>query len=146
MIPWHGARGRRGRYSWRICHSVVIRVVRNNWCIVEIVTHIRLRELGKSEDKVDKASVRKEVDLEEYHSVAEMDLPIAKEGMQMQSNGYHKRDRRDGKCRGKVQVPRQGRWTEAKELHKTDVDGLLIKIAETEGLRVDAGALDQGTK
>ncbi|RWW21452.1 hypothetical protein GW17_00014390 [Ensete ventricosum] len=35
---------------------------------------------------------------------------------------------------------------EAKELHKTDVDELLIKIAESEGLRVDAGVLDQGTK
>ncbi|RWW85525.1 hypothetical protein BHE74_00005782 [Ensete ventricosum] len=34
----------------------------------------------------------------------------------------------------------------AKELHKTSVDGLLIKIAESEGLRVDAGVLDQGTK
>ncbi|RWW32407.1 hypothetical protein GW17_00002918 [Ensete ventricosum] len=35
---------------------------------------------------------------------------------------------------------------EAKKLHKIDVDGLLIKIAESEGLRVDAGVLDQGTK
>ncbi|RRT46305.1 hypothetical protein B296_00007238 [Ensete ventricosum] len=35
---------------------------------------------------------------------------------------------------------------EAKELHKTSVDGLLIKIVESERLRVDAGVLDQGTK
>ncbi|RZS11567.1 hypothetical protein BHM03_00042909 [Ensete ventricosum] len=35
---------------------------------------------------------------------------------------------------------------EAKKLHKTNVDGLLIKIAESEGLQVDAGVLDQGTK
>ncbi|RRT55957.1 hypothetical protein B296_00044476 [Ensete ventricosum] len=35
---------------------------------------------------------------------------------------------------------------EAKELHKTSVNGLLIKIVENEGLRVDAGVLDQGTK
>ncbi|RWV77769.1 hypothetical protein BHE74_00035899 [Ensete ventricosum] len=34
-----------------------------------------------------KASVRKEVDLEERHSAVEADLPIAKEGMQMQGNG-----------------------------------------------------------
>ncbi|RWV88809.1 hypothetical protein GW17_00049076 [Ensete ventricosum] len=34
-----------------------------------------------------KASVRKEVDSEEHHSVVEADLPIAKEGMQMQGNG-----------------------------------------------------------
>ncbi|RZR72797.1 hypothetical protein BHM03_00017139 [Ensete ventricosum] len=34
-----------------------------------------------------KASVRKEVDSEEHHSAAEADLPIAKEGMQMQGNG-----------------------------------------------------------
>ncbi|RRT64963.1 hypothetical protein B296_00003888 [Ensete ventricosum] len=45
-------------------------------------------------------------------------------------------------CKGKLQVPRQGRRVEAKELHKTGVDGLLIKIAEIEGLRVDAGVLD----
>ncbi|RWV96042.1 hypothetical protein GW17_00041280, partial [Ensete ventricosum] len=34
-----------------------------------------------------KASVRKEVDSEERHSAIEADLPIAKEGMKMQSNG-----------------------------------------------------------
>ncbi|RRT32653.1 hypothetical protein B296_00015157 [Ensete ventricosum] len=34
-----------------------------------------------------KASVRKEVDSKEHHSAAEVDLPIAKEGMQMQGNG-----------------------------------------------------------
>ncbi|RZS07205.1 hypothetical protein BHM03_00037998, partial [Ensete ventricosum] len=33
--------------------------------------------------------------------------------------------------------PREGGRAEAKELHKTGVDGLLIKIAESEGLRVD---------
>ncbi|RRT31147.1 hypothetical protein B296_00056343 [Ensete ventricosum] len=32
---------------------------------------------------------------------------------------------------------------ETKKLHKTDVDGLLIKIAKSEGLPVDAGVLDQ---
>ncbi|RRT64849.1 hypothetical protein B296_00011893 [Ensete ventricosum] len=34
-----------------------------------------------------KTSVRKEVDLAKHHSTAEADLPIAKEGMQMQGNG-----------------------------------------------------------
>ncbi|RRT33350.1 hypothetical protein B296_00057658 [Ensete ventricosum] len=34
-----------------------------------------------------KVSVRKEVDSEEHHSVAKVDLLIAKEGMQMQDNG-----------------------------------------------------------
>ncbi|RWV85378.1 hypothetical protein GW17_00052835 [Ensete ventricosum] len=51
-----------------------------------------------------------------------------------------------GECKGKLQVPRQGGRAEAKELHKIGIDGLLIKIAEREGLRVDAGVLDQGTK
>ncbi|RRT31470.1 hypothetical protein B296_00057104 [Ensete ventricosum] len=57
-----------------------------------------------------------------------------------------KRGRGDGECKGKLQVPRQDRRAEAKKLHKTDFDELLIKIAESEGLRVDAGVLDQGTK
>ncbi|RWV81900.1 hypothetical protein GW17_00056642 [Ensete ventricosum] len=40
----------------------------------------------------------------------------------------------------------EGGRAEAKELHKTSIDGLLIKIVESEGLQVDAGVLDQGTK
>ena len=35
-----------------------------------------------------------------------------------------------------LQVPRQGCRAEAKELHKIDVNELLIKIAESRGLRV----------
>ncbi|RWW15487.1 hypothetical protein GW17_00020680 [Ensete ventricosum] len=35
---------------------------------------------------------------------------------------------------------------EAKELHKTGVDGLLIKRAKSDGLWVDTRVLDQGTK
>ncbi|RRT61598.1 hypothetical protein B296_00029941 [Ensete ventricosum] len=46
----------------------------------------------------------------------------------------------------KLQVPRQGRRAEIKELYKTGVNRLLIKIVENEGLRVDVGMLDQGTK
>ncbi|RWW41618.1 hypothetical protein BHE74_00052884 [Ensete ventricosum] len=34
-----------------------------------------------------KALVRKEVDSKEHHSAAEADLPIVKEGVQMQGNG-----------------------------------------------------------
>ncbi|RRT66142.1 hypothetical protein B296_00002553 [Ensete ventricosum] len=56
-----------------------------------------------------------------------------------------KRSRGGGEYRGKLQVPRQGGRAEAEELHKTGVDGLLIKIAESEGLQVDTGVLDQGT-
>ncbi|RWV76840.1 hypothetical protein GW17_00062439 [Ensete ventricosum] len=55
-----------------------------------------------------------------------------------------KRGRGGREC--KLQVPRQGRRPEAKELHKTGVDRLLIKIAKSEGHWVDAGVLDQGTK
>ncbi|RRT73755.1 hypothetical protein B296_00007498 [Ensete ventricosum] len=72
-----------------------------------------------------KALVRKEVDLKECH--------IVKEAEEVENAE-------------KLQVPRQGKKAEAKEHHNTGVDDLLIKIAESEGLRVDAGELDQGTK
>ncbi|RWV78356.1 hypothetical protein GW17_00060690 [Ensete ventricosum] len=48
---------------------------------------IHLREPGKSKDKADNASVRKEVDSDECYSVAEADLPIVKKGTHMQGNG-----------------------------------------------------------
>ncbi|RWV79636.1 hypothetical protein GW17_00059199 [Ensete ventricosum] len=54
-----------------------------------------------------------------------------------------KRGQGGGEYRDKLQVPRQGRRAEAKKLHKTSVNGLHIKIVESEGLRVDAGVLDQ---
>ncbi|RZS13938.1 hypothetical protein BHM03_00045579 [Ensete ventricosum] len=54
-----------------------------------------------------------------------------------------KRGRGGGQCKGKLQVPRQGVKAEAKKLHETYIDGLLIKIAESEGLRVDAGVYGQ---
>ncbi|RWW15545.1 hypothetical protein GW17_00020620 [Ensete ventricosum] len=57
-----------------------------------------------------------------------------------------KRSQGGGEYRGKLQVSRQGGRAEAKELHKTDVDGLLIKIAESKGLWVDADVFDQGTE
>ncbi|RRT69322.1 hypothetical protein B296_00013758 [Ensete ventricosum] len=62
-----------------------------------------------------------------------------------ESNG-RKRGRGGGECRGKLQVPKQGGRAEAKELHKTSVDELLIKITESEGLQVDAGVLDREIK
>ncbi|RZR88352.1 hypothetical protein BHM03_00015911 [Ensete ventricosum] len=58
----------------------------------------------------------------------------------------HKRGRGGGECKGKLQVPRQGGRAVAKELHNIGVDELLIKITESEGLKVDVGVLDQGTK
>ncbi|RZR98539.1 hypothetical protein BHM03_00027907 [Ensete ventricosum] len=56
-----------------------------------------------------------------------------------------KKGRGGGECRGKQQVSRQGERAEAMELHMTDVDELLIKIAESERLRVNA-VLNQETK
>ncbi|RWV95981.1 hypothetical protein GW17_00041345, partial [Ensete ventricosum] len=53
-------------------------------------------------------------------------------------NVGRKRGRRGGECRGKFQVLRQGERAEAMKLQKIGVDGLLIKIAESEGLWVDA--------
>ncbi|RRT35896.1 hypothetical protein B296_00021219 [Ensete ventricosum] len=44
-------------------------------------------ESGGAQLPKSKASVRKEVDSEEHHSATEADLPIAKEGTQMQDNG-----------------------------------------------------------
>ncbi|RZR89806.1 hypothetical protein BHM03_00017602 [Ensete ventricosum] len=57
-----------------------------------------------------------------------------------------KMGRGGGECRSKLQVPRQGGRVEAKELHKTAVNGLLFKITESEKLQVDAGVLDQEKK
>ncbi|RWW30482.1 hypothetical protein GW17_00004946 [Ensete ventricosum] len=54
-----------------------------------------------------------------------------------------KKGRRSGEYKGKLQVPRQDGRVEAEELHKTGVDRLLIKIIESEGLRIDARVLDQ---
>ncbi|RWW38352.1 hypothetical protein BHE74_00056417, partial [Ensete ventricosum] len=52
----------------------------------------------------------------------------------------HIRLREPGKSEDKAET------AEAKELHKTGVDGLLIKRVESEGPWVDTGVLDQGTK
>ncbi|RRT47796.1 hypothetical protein B296_00037494 [Ensete ventricosum] len=130
------------------CHSVAIRVVRNKWCITEIVLvgdrgprsrnwctnsseenrigaspatrwrrlckrvavflsidqgellrrHSGVEQVVERDEEAttspeglsypkSKLLGRKEVDSEERHSAVEADLPIAKEGMQMQGNG-----------------------------------------------------------
>ncbi|RRT32689.1 hypothetical protein B296_00047359 [Ensete ventricosum] len=97
--------------------------------------HIRLREPGKSEDKADTMVPQRR----DFCGVIN---PL----LSWRESIGRKRDQGGGKCRGKLQVPRYDRRAEAKELHKTDVDRLLIKIVESEGLRVDAGVLDQGMK
>ncbi|RZR74091.1 hypothetical protein BHM03_00032063 [Ensete ventricosum] len=132
--------------------------------------HIRLREPDKSDDKANgveaggrkgrgsdnessgaqlpksKASVRKEVDSKERHSARRDFRGVIDPLLSWRESIGRKRGRGGGEYKGKLQVPRQGGRAEAKELHKTGVDGLLIKIAESEGLWIDAGVLDQGTK
>ncbi|RZS01138.1 hypothetical protein BHM03_00030943 [Ensete ventricosum] len=53
---------------------------------IDLTKVVALRSEGLSYPKAI-ASARKEVDLEEHHSVAEADLLITKEGTQMQGNG-----------------------------------------------------------
>ncbi|RWV85784.1 hypothetical protein GW17_00052400 [Ensete ventricosum] len=91
--------------------------------------YIRLREPDKSEDKTER----------DFRGVID---PL----LSWRESIGRKRGRGDGECKGKLQVPRQGGRTKVKELHKTGVDGLLIKIVECKGLWVDIGVLDQGTK
>ncbi|RRT55330.1 hypothetical protein B296_00004975 [Ensete ventricosum] len=104
----------------------MVRVTRELDCFS---AHIRLMERSKSEDKT------------EYDLRGVIDpLLLWRESIS------HKRGRGGGECRGKLQVLRQGRRAVAKELYKIGVDELLIKITKSEGLRVDAGVLDQGMK
>ncbi|RRT76463.1 hypothetical protein B296_00008087 [Ensete ventricosum] len=92
--------------------------------------HIRFREPDKSKDKA------------ECGTSVESSIPCSHRGRSLVVKG----GQGGGEFNGKLQVPRLGGRVEAKKLHKTDVDGLFIKIAESEGLRVDAGVLDQGMK
>ncbi|RZR80598.1 hypothetical protein BHM03_00006652 [Ensete ventricosum] len=92
-------------------------------------SYIRLRELDKLEDKAER----------DFRGVIDP-LLLCRESV------GRKKGRGAREYRGKLQVLRQDGRAEAKELHKTDVDGLLIKIAESERLQVDARVLDQGTK
>ncbi|RWW89690.1 hypothetical protein BHE74_00001275 [Ensete ventricosum] len=97
--PYEGSRHRRWNMERRHGAFLGQRATRELDCFS---AHIRLREPGKSEDKAEwskgrgsddessgaqlpksKASARKEMDSEEHHSAAEVDLLIAKEGMKM---------------------------------------------------------------
>ncbi|RWW16008.1 hypothetical protein GW17_00020128 [Ensete ventricosum] len=110
--------------------------------------HIRLRETGQSDDKAEcKAMDNSAMGLavpwyRRGETSVESSIPCSHGRRALVVKG----DQGGRVCNGKLQVPRQGGRAEAKELHKTSVDGLLIKIAKIEGLRVDAGVLDQGTK
>ncbi|RZS29427.1 hypothetical protein BHM03_00063158 [Ensete ventricosum] len=111
--------------------------------------HIRLREPDKSEDKVKcKTTDIRAMGLAapRYHrggTSVESSIPCSHGGRALVVKGV---DREGRECKGKLKVPRQGGRAKAKELHKTGVDGLLIKIVESERIRVDVGVLDQGTK
>ncbi|RRT74044.1 hypothetical protein B296_00005982 [Ensete ventricosum] len=116
--------------------------------------YIQLRESDKLEDKAEGGSI----DCEERdkcratnswamgwqrHGIAEAELRGVIDPLLLWRESVGRKRGGGGReCRGKLQVPRQGGRAEANELHKTGVDGLLIKIAESEGLRIDAGVLD----
>ncbi|RWW12033.1 hypothetical protein GW17_00024317 [Ensete ventricosum] len=95
---------------------------------------IRLREPDKSEDKVEsymRIVVCLSIDQGEHRGVevgveATMMLVVkgAEEVENIEANSKYQ-DR-----------------AEAKELHKTGIGELLIKLIESEGLRIDAGVLD----
>ncbi|RWV77912.1 hypothetical protein GW17_00061201 [Ensete ventricosum] len=90
---------------------------------------IRLRELDKSEDKA------------KGGTFVESLIPYSQGGRSLAIKGAEEVE--SAEANSKYQ---QGKRVEAKEFYKTDVDGLLIKIAKSERLRVDAGVLNQGTK
>ncbi|RRT49512.1 hypothetical protein B296_00005652 [Ensete ventricosum] len=107
---------------------IILRYNWSNWRVGLLQCSYSLKGAGKSEDKAeDGTSVKSSI-------------PCSQGGRALVIKGAKE------VCNGKLQVPRQGERAEAKELHKTSVDGLLIKIAESEGLWVDVGVLDQGTK
>ncbi|RZR73267.1 hypothetical protein BHM03_00022058 [Ensete ventricosum] len=61
---------------------IIQRYDRSGWIVIERGEEATTSPEGLIYPK-SKVSVRKEVDLEERHSTAEADLPIAKKGMQM---------------------------------------------------------------
>ncbi|RWV89880.1 hypothetical protein GW17_00047954 [Ensete ventricosum] len=79
--------------SWRVgllqcSHSLKgARQVRGQGQVVERGEEAMMSPVGLNYPK-SKVLVRKEVDSEERHSAVEADLPIMKERMQMQDNGY----------------------------------------------------------
>ncbi|RWW63377.1 hypothetical protein BHE74_00029448 [Ensete ventricosum] len=116
--------------------------------------YIRLREPGKSEDKAENGSTdREERDagarqriVEPWYrrggTSVESLIPCSHGERALVINGAEELENAEANSR----YQDRGGRVEAKELHKTDVDGLLIKIAESEGLRIDARVLDQGIK
>ncbi|RWV88341.1 hypothetical protein GW17_00049583 [Ensete ventricosum] len=109
--------------------------------------YIRLRESEKSEEKAEGVEAVVERSEEVTMSPEGLSYPKSKASVRRERESIsRKTGLGGGECRGKLQVPRQGGRVEAKELHKTGANELLIKIAESEGLRIDAGVLDQGTK
>ncbi|RRT67503.1 hypothetical protein B296_00001901 [Ensete ventricosum] len=126
------AKATHGEVIVRVHH---IRIFRVTGELDYFSAYIRLREPGKSEDKANTMVLQRW----DFRGVIDPLLSWRK------SIG-RKRGRGGRECKGKLQIPRQGGRAEAKKFHKTDVNGLLIKIVESEGLRVDAGVLDQGTK
>ncbi|RWW43070.1 hypothetical protein BHE74_00051309 [Ensete ventricosum] len=121
--------------------------------------HIHLREPDKSEDKTEgRPTDRKERDADVRQQIVGL---WATSVMVPQRQDFHgvidlllswresigrKRGQGGGECRGKFQVSRQDKRKEVNKLYKISINRLLIKIAESGGLRVDVGVLDQGTK
>ncbi|RWW22604.1 hypothetical protein BHE74_00002117 [Ensete ventricosum] len=120
-----------------------------------------------------KASIRNEMDSEVYHSTVEVDLPMARKGYRCEAIDSRVMSlvvpwyRKGGTSvelsipcsyRGRALVVKRVKEVEnaeanskykdraeAKELHKTGVDGLLIKIAESEGLPYGRSEFDYST-
>ncbi|URE40935.1 hypothetical protein MUK42_15299 [Musa troglodytarum] len=100
------------------------------------------------------------VDSKECRSATEADLPIAKKGRTCETTDSSAmgmtapRYRRGGiSVESSIPCSHGGRALgreigrgETGELHKTGINGFLIKIAVSEGLRVDARVHDQGMK
>ncbi|RRT49103.1 hypothetical protein B296_00039971 [Ensete ventricosum] len=107
--------------------------------------YIRLREPDKSEDKADSANVATK-EAKENRIGMSTAIRWWRSCMRVRESIGRERGRRCGECRDKLQVPGQYRRAKVKELHKTSINELLIKIAESEGLQVDVGVLDQETK
>ncbi|RWW37645.1 hypothetical protein BHE74_00057209 [Ensete ventricosum] len=110
----------------------MVRVTRELDCFN---AHIRLKEPSKSKDKVEcKATDSKAMSLATLcycrgRTSMESSIPCSHGGRALVVKGAEEVEN-----------------AEAKKLHKTDIDELLIKIAENDGLWVDVGVLDQGTK
>ncbi|RRT40206.1 hypothetical protein B296_00040884 [Ensete ventricosum] len=103
--------------------------------------YIRLREPNKSEDKTEAMSLAAPWYRRGGTSVESL-IPCSYGERALVINGAEELENAEANSR----YQDRGGRVEAKELHKTDVDGLLIKIAESEGLRIDARVLDQGMK